>query len=154
MPRFFICLILLFVTTAAEAEDLIYSDWTGGCTINQVADTSCIMRREARSPTGQQLGFIAFGQAEASRFLFVGFEQSGRAMQRAFVIRIDSEPIPHAKVGCRREPGFCSTIIVVDEHLLERLAAGTLLIVESRNRREIKMQIPLSGFQQARRQLF
>jgi hypothetical protein len=137
----------------STADDIVYSDWIGGCFAEERADYTCTIRREARSGTGGRLGFIAFGQGETSRFLLIEIAFPAPTPELSLVIKIDSELIAaDGELTCWRGDLFCSTTMLVDEGLLNRLASGHLLTVETRQH-EVKIQFPLTDFRRARAQL-
>jgi hypothetical protein len=143
-----------FSALEARHDDVIYTDWTGGCSFGERADFSCIMRREARSAAGKRFGFIAFGQEEAARFLFVGVEPPVSIAERPLTITVDDDSIADGEVVCRESYSLCSSaIIVVNENLLRRLSMGRSLTVKTRGQ-DIKIEFPLDDFHWARVRLF
>jgi hypothetical protein len=140
-------------TAHAGAGPITYSDWIGGCTVGEHADFSCVMRREARSVTGERLGFIAFGQGEISRFLFVEIDLPASAGELPLVTRIDGDLIANGALRCQEtdSDSVCSTTVAVDDGLLRRLAGGGVLAIVTRQH-EIKMRFPLKDFGHARKQ--
>jgi invasion protein IalB len=139
---------------AAQHDEITYSDWTGGCSFGERADFSCIIRREAQSANGKRLGFIAFGQGEAARFLFVGVEPSVSKAENEVVIKIDDDLIASGDVVCRESDSLCSSaMIMVDEKLLQRLSMGRALTVQTQQQ-DIKIEFPLRDFHWARTLLF
>lgn len=146
--------VLLAMPSRAGAEDLIYSEWAGGCWFGEIADISCLMRREARSVTGGRLGYVVFGRSEISRFLFIEVELPASTPELSLVTKIDGDPLAGGGMFCLGNERYCSVILLVDDDLLNRLAAGKILIVESQDRGDIEIHFPLLGFQKARARLF
>jgi hypothetical protein len=136
----------------AKHDAIVYSDWTGGCDFSKRADISCAMRREARTPAGKRLGFVTFGQEEASRFLFVAVEPP--VSESELVIKIDDDLVANGNLVCRESDSLCSSaIIVVDQTLLRRLSMGRSLSVQT-PQQDIKIEFPLRDFHWARTLLF
>jgi len=134
------------LTERSETFEATYSRWSGGCSTNKIADVSCAMRLEARSASGESLGFIVFGQGDRSRFLIIATRSVADA---PLVIKIDSVPISDGPVSCWTKNKFCSVVLSVDDTLLTRLFNGSALITEVQG--EIKLRFPLSDFARSRR---
>jgi len=151
MNRFLIFLVFFALAiSGAKAEEVIHSDWAGGCTINGMADISCKMRRDARTTGGRQLGCIVFGWDETSRYLLVEVELPASASEGSLVTTIDDTIVAGGELFCRSNGSCFSATIVLDAALLKRLASGTVLTVRTQRKHEIKIQFPLYGFQRAR----
>jgi invasion protein IalB len=159
MKRFFGLVVLLAAASigfgnrsdaaprqASEGHAAVYSYWSGGCSVSEIADVSCRALREVRSATGKRLGLIVFGEEESSRFLFIDVELAKPASDQHFVVDIDGRRLAGADVTCRSDETFCSVTIAVNGRLLKRLAAGRILSIADPVSRNIVLRFPLDGF--------
>jgi invasion protein IalB len=131
----------------SETPAVTYTGWRGGCSVNKIADVSCAMRLEARSASGELVGFVVFGHEEKSQFLAVGMNRS--ITPALLVVKIDSVPISGRPIRCHARANLCSAVMAVDNKLLSRLMNGLVLSAEVRG--GIKLSFPLQNFASARR---
>jgi hypothetical protein len=124
-----------------------YTHWWGGCSVNKIADVSCTMRQDARSTSGELLGFVVFGQEEQSRFLAIEMVHS--TTDALLVVEIDHVPISGRPIRCHAKAKFCSVFMAVDDNMFSRLLNGTVLSAEVRG--VIQLRFPLQDFARSRR---
>lgn len=134
----------------SDRSEVAYSHWLGAaCSISHIADMLCWMRLEARSASGELLGFVLFGQEEGSRFLAIETLRSADRMP--LVLKIDGVAISPRPIACRAEDEFCSVVLSVDNDLLDRLMSGSALSVEFQG--VTRLRFPLRDFAQSRHML-
>ena len=124
-----------------------YTHWWGGCSVNKIADISCTMREDARSTSGELLGFVVFGQEEQSRFLVI--ETLHSTTDAPLVVEIDHVPISGRPIRCHAKANFCSVFMAVDDKMFSRLLNGSVLSAEVRG--GIQLRFPLQDFARSRR---
>jgi invasion protein IalB len=158
-PLVTVSYVLFFLPTAGRAQNamertetpggMTYSGWDGGCSVTEIADVSCVMRQEARSASGELLGFVIFGHAERSRFLTIA--TIGSDAQLPFSVGIDDVPLAKVPTNCHTEGRFCVVVLSVDEKLLSLLMRG--LVLGAQRIDGIRLSFPLGDFALKRRAL-
>jgi hypothetical protein len=137
------------LTLRGEPIETVYSHWSGGCSVNKIAGASCAMRSEARSASGELVGFVVFGEEEQSRFLVIEAKRS--ITETPLFIKIDGLSIAGKPVKCRTDSDFCSVVFSVGDKLLRRLMEGLVLSADVEG--GVRLHFPLQDFARARRDL-
>lgn len=137
------------LVTRNEPLEIVYSGWSGGCSVNKIAGASCAMRSEARSASGELIGFVIFGEEEQSRLLVIAAKRS--MTETSLFIKVDGLSIAGKPVKCRTDSDFCSVVFSVNDNLLRRLMKGLVLSADVEG--GVRLHFPLQDFARARRNL-